>query len=175
VAREHLGLDPGPMTIHHRDARLALGDQPPASLDVVIGDVFHDVAVPYHLTTREHAALIRERLRPGGLYAMNLVDSFPDPRLLKAVVKTLGTVFAEVDVWMDGPPLADRVTFIITATDAPGLPDEVAARAGPPRNWSRVTDMLGRFGVSMDSVPVLTDDYAPVEQLIAHLLTGRDG
>ena len=175
VAREHLGLDPALMTIVHRDARLALADQPAASLDVVIGDVFHDVAVPYHLTTRELAALIHERLRPGGLYAMNLVDSFPDPRLLKSVVKTLGEVFEHVDVWMDGPPRADRVTFIVTATDAPPLPDQVAARTGPPRSWSRVTDMLDSFGVSMDSVPVLTDDYAPVEQLIAHLLTGRDG
>jgi hypothetical protein len=35
--------------------------------------------------------------------------------------------------------------------------------------------MLDRFGVPMDSVPVLTDDFAPVEQLIAQLLTGRDG
>ena len=163
------------MTVLHQDARMALARQPPASLDVIIGDVFHDVAVPYHLTTREFATLVHERLRPGGLYAMNLVDSFPDPRLLKSVVATLREVFAEVDVWMDGPPGANRVTFILTATDAPPLPDEVAARTGPARTWARVTDMLDRFGVPMDSVPVLTDDYAPVEQLIAHLLTGRDG
>jgi hypothetical protein len=32
--------------------------------------------------------------------------------------------------------------------------------------------MLDRFGLPMDRVPVLTDDYAPVEQLIAGLLTG---
>ena len=175
TARTALGLDTEGLEILHQDARMALARQPPASLDVIIGDVFHDVAVPYHLTTREFATLVHERLRPGGLYAMNLVDSFPDPRLLKSVVATLREVFAEVDVWMDGPPGANRVTFILTATDAPPLPDEVAARTGPARTWARVTDMLDRFGVPMDSVPVLTDDYAPVEQLIAHLLTGRDG
>lgn len=172
TARDELAVDLDGIRGLHQDARLALARQPTGGLDLVIGDVFHDVAVPYHLTTREFAAQIRERLRPGGLYAMNLVDAFPDPRLLKSVVATLRQVFQQVDVWMDGPPQADRITFILTASDAPPLPDEIPARTGPARTWLRVTDMLDRFGVTMDRVPVLTDDYAPVEQLIADLLIG---
>lgn len=172
VATERLFLDPKGLRILHQDARLALGREPEAGLDVIIGDVFHDVAVPYHLVTREFAALVRSRLTADGIYAMNLVDAFPDPRLLKAVVKTLRTEFRQTDVWMEGPPEASRVTFVITATDAGRLPDEVAARGGIPRRWSRVTDMLDRFGTPMDEVPLLTDDYAPVESLIADLLIG---
>ncbi|MFZ0791039.1 MAG: fused MFS/spermidine synthase [Chromatiaceae bacterium] len=172
TARDELAVDLNGIRVLHQDARLALAKQAPGSLDLVIGDVFHDVAVPYHLTTREFAAEIHTRLGPGGLYAMNLVDAFPDPRLLKSVVATLRQVFRQVDVWMDGPPRANRITFIVTASDAPPLPDEIPARTGPARSWFRVTDMLDRFGVPMDRVPVLTDDYAPVEQLIAGLLTG---
>lgn len=172
TARERLFVDTDGMEVIHRDARLVLAERPAQSLDVVIGDVFHDVAIPYHLTTREFFAQIHERLRPNGLYAMNLVDAFPDPRLLKSVVRTLREAFEQVDVWMAGPPEAERVTFIITASDAPALPDEVPARTGMPRTWSRVTDMLDRFGVPMAQAPVLTDDYAPVEQLIGRLLTG---
>ncbi len=73
---------------------------------------------------------------------------------------------------MEGPPEASRVTFVITATNAGRLPDVVAARGGLPRRWSRVTDMLDRFGTPMDAVPLLTDDYSPVESLIADLLIG---
>ncbi len=175
TARDELAVSLDGIRVLHQDARLALARQPKGSLDLVIGDVFHDVAVPYHLTTREFAAQIHERLRPGGLYAMNIVDAFPDPRLLKSIVATLRTVFQQVDVWMDGPPLANRITFIVTASDAPPLPNEIGARTGPARTWVRVTDMLDRFGMPMDKVPVLTDDYAPVEQLIADLLTGSGG
>jgi len=139
TARDELAVDLDGIRVLHQEARLALGKLAPGSLDLVIGDVFHDVAVPYHLTTRELATQIRERLGAGGLYAMNPVDAFPDPRLLKSVVATLRQVFRQVDLWMDGPPLANRITFIVTASDAPPLPDEIPARTGPARSWSRVT------------------------------------
>ncbi len=174
TAAEHLYLSPEGMQIAHRDARLALADEA-EPFDVVVGDVFHDVAIPFHLVTGEFAALVKEKLRPGGIYAMNLVDSFPDPRLIKAMVKTLHMEFAFVDVWMEGMPEHPRVTFVLTASDAPRLPETVAARQGFERAWHRVTEKLMEIGTPPDALPVLTDDYAPVERLIAGLLVGRDG
>ena len=174
TAVEHLYLSPEGMHIAHRDARLALAEET-GPLDVVVGDVFHDVTIPFHLVTREFAALVKEKLRPGGIYAMNVVDSFPDPRLLKAMVKTLRLEFAFVDVWMEGMPEHPRVTFVLTASDGPRLPETVAARQGFERAWHRVTEKLMEIGTPPDALPVLTDDYAPVERLIAGLVVGRDG
>ena len=53
AAQEWMNVNTTNMTILHHDARLALRDTLPNSLDVIIGDVFHDVTLPYHLTTRE--------------------------------------------------------------------------------------------------------------------------
>jgi predicted membrane-bound spermidine synthase len=172
LATESLFLEPERMDIIHRDARLALQDQPAGSFDVIVGDVFHDVAIPQHLVTREFAAIVRERLTPDGLYLMNVVDSFPDPRLIKAITKTLQTEFAQVDLWMEGVPKDPRVTFIVTATNAGRLPKTVQSRTGPSRNWSRMTEDILAFGTATAALPVLTDDYAPVERLIADLLVG---
>jgi len=174
TAAESLGLEPAGMTIEHRDARLALADAD-GPFDVIVGDVFHDLAIPFHLVTAEFAALVRERLRPDGLYLMNVVDAFPDPRLIKAIAKTLQTQFRHVDIWMDRVPEAERVTFIISASNGPRLPKTVLARHGFRRAWSRMTEDIMAFGTPPTEIPVLTDDYAPVERLIAGLLLGKDG
>jgi MFS family permease len=174
TAVEHLYLAPEGMRILHEDARVVLArEQGP--FDVVVGDVFHDLAIPYHLVTREFARLVKSRLAPGGLYTMNVVDAFPDPRLVKAVVKTLETEFRHVDVWMEGMPDANRVTYVLTASDASRLPERVDARASFERTWLRVTEQLSAVGTHPSEIPILTDDYAPVERLIAGLLVGPDG
>jgi len=172
TAVERLFLRPEGLHIQHRDARLALraATEP---FDVVVGDVFHDVAIPFHLVTREFAALLRTRLTPNGLYLMNVVDAFPDPRLIKAIVKTLQTEFVHVDLWMDGVPKAERVTFIISASNGTRLPKTVTARNGFERTWARMTEDLMAFGTPPDQLAGLTDDYAPVERLIAKLLVGE--
>ncbi len=79
IAAERLYVEPADFTIHHGDARATLAREPPASFDVVVTDAFHDIAIPYHLVTREYAALVRSRLRDGGLLVTNVVDAFPDP------------------------------------------------------------------------------------------------
>jgi predicted membrane-bound spermidine synthase len=199
LAKARLFLDPGGLRIVHRDARLALRDagaglltesaadrpaEPSAErapdrsasrFDVIVGDVFHDVAIPQHLVTREFAALVKSRLTPDGIYLMNVVDAFPDPRLIKSITKTLATEFRAVDLWLEGVPEDPRVTFVVTATNGPRLPKTVTARTGPPRAWTRMTEDILAYGTDPAQLPLLTDDYAPVERLIADLLIGEDG
>jgi hypothetical protein len=174
LAEAELFLNPEGIEIIHRDARLALADQT-GRFDVIVGDVFHDVAIPQHLVTREFAALVKDRLEPDGLYVMNVVDAFPDPRLIKSITKTLSSEFQHVDLWMEGVPDDPRVTFVVTATNGQRLPKTVSARTGPPRTWSRMTEDILAFGTPADALPLLTDDYAPVERLISDLLIGEDG
>jgi MFS family permease len=173
IAADRMFLDPAGMEIIHRDARMALAAHP-GPFDVVVGDVFHDVAIPYHLVTREFAAMVRQRLAPDGIYAMNVVDVMPDPRLVKAIIKTLRTEFQHVDVWMEGPPSHPRTTFVLTAHDGERLPSFVRARAGFERGWHQVTELLLSMATPLEELPLLTDDHAPVERLIASLLVGPD-
>ncbi|MCB1772464.1 MAG: fused MFS/spermidine synthase [Gammaproteobacteria bacterium] len=182
VARETLFLDDSDMRVIHGDARVVL-DRLDADerFDVIVGDAFHDVSVPYHLVTREFARLLHDRLRDDGLYVLNLVDVYPGGRLAGAMVRTLRTEFAHVEVWLDQVPReATRVTYVISASDAPtpvrGREDNLASAMRPRRQWTRVTDRIDEaLHGELARVPVLTDDNAPVEQLISALFTTDAG
>jgi len=104
-------------------------------VDVIVGDVFHDIADPYHLVMREYGVPVHDRLAPGGFCTLSVVDVCPDPRLVKSRLKTLRTVFAGVRVWIGDETLPDsRVSFVIPAGEhvggagAPACESRLAAR-----------------------------------------------
>ena len=174
AAREDLWLDPaGTIRILHQDGRTALQDLPAEPLfDAVLGDAFHDITVPPHLVTIEFAREISRRLRPGGTYALNVVDSLRAPRFLFAVVKTLQPVFAAVEVWADADQLASggRTTFVVAAGDRATPVGRLASPRDGTRRWLRWPggDLAARIAAS--GVPVLSDDYAPVDRLLRHVM-----
>src|SRR3954452_9850588 len=78
----------GDLAVEIADARAALARRHRRAYDLVIGDVFDGPHTPRHLTTLEFAADVRRVLRPGGVYAMNLIDD-PPHRLARRQVATL--------------------------------------------------------------------------------------
>lgn len=170
LARDRMFLDTQGMEIIHQDARMALSERSGERFDIVIGDVFHDVAVPYHLTTLEYAQLVKQRLVEEGLYAMNVVDAHPDPLLVKSLYKTLSEAFAHVHVWLEAlPTVTERVTYVISASDrAP--PARIDSRSGFARSWQRLPEETLSVGTPLDALPVLTDDFVPVDRLISRLI-----
>lgn len=174
TAQAQLYLDTSRMRVIHDDARRTL-ERLDESFDVVVGDVFHDVAIPFHLITRDFFELVRAHLNEGGMLALNVVDAFPDPRLVKSVVKALEAVFPHVAVWADQlPDEPTRVTYLITARSTSPWPDLVKSRHPPARTWVRIDQPMRETGTPMADLPSLSDDYAPVERLIADLLVGSN-
>lgn len=174
TARDALYVDTAGMTVFHEDARRVL-QRSSGTFDVVVGDVFHDVAIPFHLVTREFFSLVAGKLAPDGMLAMNVVDAFPDPRLVKAVLKTLQQVLPHTAVWIDHLPEGEtRATYVITARRTAPWPDAVTARRGLPRRWYRIDEPMLITGTPLAELPVLSDRYAPVERLIAGLLIGAN-
>ena len=176
TAARALYLDEAGMRILHTDARMALRRLDGERFDVVVGDVVHDLSVPYHLLTREYAALVKSRLAPDGLYVLNVIDAYPDPRLVKSILNTLRAHFRYVHVWLealpDGPA---RETFILSATDRFEPPRTLTAQRGFERRWVRVTRHLESNGTPLDALPVLSDEFVPVERLIGRLVLGGLG
>ncbi|MCP4305382.1 MAG: spermidine synthase [bacterium] len=166
IASDDLGLDPDSLDIHTGDARVTMRATEEGAYDVVIGDAFGGPAVPWHLTTREFAEEFSERLRPGGFYVLNLID-YPPLGFAKAETATLASVFSDVAViapatYLDG---AHGGNFVLVASDSPlditALQAELAER-----NSSGI--VLSGAGVASFAAgaEILTDDYAPVDQLI---------
>lgn len=176
VARRELFVDDSDMRVIHGDARAILSRLPAGErFDIIVGDAFHDVSVPYHLVTREFAELLRHRLTGDGIYVVNLVDVYPNGRFAAAMVKTLSAVFSEVEVWLHRAPAGGaRVTYVISASMVPtalaGTGTRLHAVTRPARIWQRITGEVEGDGRSPD-IPVLTDDNAPVEQLVSALFT----
>src|SRR5699024_11100007 len=56
------------------DGRLGLGELDSNSRDLVVGDAFGGVSVPWHLTTRRAMTDVRRVLDEDGVYAANLID-----------------------------------------------------------------------------------------------------
>jgi spermidine synthase len=164
VVDAELGYEPGPdVDIRIGDARRTLTGLADESADVVIGDAFGGRTVPWHLTTREFVEEIDRVLRPGGLYVVNLIDSGAQ-RFVRAEVATISSVFAHLAVAQDGPSAEGQAgNAVVVASDGPlddALLRSMLADAGD--SGAYVGD-LGRF---VAGASVLTDDRAPVDQLI---------
>jgi spermidine synthase/MFS family permease len=146
------------------DARLTLPELAEDSADVVIGDAFASRSVPWHLATQEYVDEIERVLRPGGVYAANVIDG-PDRGFLRAYAATIATRFDHVAIVLGEVAAAGGGgNSVIVASDAPI--DEAALRAAIADDadpGELVDDPTG----FLDGAQVLTDDFAPVDQLIA--------
>ena len=165
IDRERLGLDDVPdLEVRIGDARTAIADLPDDSYDVVVGDAFGSLAVPWHLTTREMVAEVRRVLRPGGTYALNVID-FPPLAFAKAETATLLDAFEHVLVMAPPETVAgdDGGNIVLVASDRPIDTAALAARAGTRGEPGSVTSDAEAFAGDAD---VLTDDDAPVDQLL---------
>ena len=170
AAQQAMFVDTQHMEIIHRDARTVL-HRSRQKYDVVVTDVFHDISVPYHMVTQEFAQTVKKKLSNNGLYLINIVDIFPNAKLVKSLIKTLQQEFQYVDVWLDNAPnKITRTTYVISANNSRSLPDTIFAQRGFERRWLRINEPLSQTGISTEYLPVLTDDYVPVELLLAGLL-----
>jgi len=152
LARERLGVRTGPaLEVRVGDARVTLRDERPASADLVVGDAFGGRAVPWHLATAEFAADIRRVLRPGGVYALNIID-YPPLGLVRAEAATLLEAFDAVALVTHPEPGGN---FVFLASDG----------ALPGTDEARVLDRAGVERLAAGADP-LRDDDAPADQLL---------
>jgi len=159
VNRSHLGLKDTPeIEIVHEDARLALRERPDDErYDLVLGDAFNDIAVPYHLTTKEFNEEVADRLTPRGIYMVNLIDG-RDYDFLRSYLATFSETFRNIGLLTPpGQPVqGERSTFVVVGSQSP-----------LPRLRTIVTnELLQPFLQEKDTVE-LTDDHVPVDQLLA--------
>jgi spermidine synthase len=173
LSQDELGLEvTDDLEVLLGDARLTIADTPSDAFDLVIGDAFGGVAVPWHLTTLEFTELVHDRLRPGGTYVMNVVD-YGDRGFLRAEIATVAEVFDQVAVLGRAGSLDPDATgvggnYVVIASDD-DLPLEAIRAANERRG--RDDDLVTgeELDAFVDGARVLTDDHAPVDQLLTPL------
>ena len=167
LVRDELALQTSPdIETRIGDARLLLPHEPAQSFDVVVGDAFGGRSVPWHLTTREFLETVEQVLKHDGFYVMNLID-YPPLEFARAEVATMLSVFEHVAVIAPIPFLEGTSggNYVIVGSQRVLPWDEIQrrtmVRGGSESVWA---DAAARAFAR--SAPILTDDFAPVDQML---------
>jgi spermidine synthase len=190
ISKQYFHLEESPrLRIHCEDGRRFVR-RTELKYDLVVLDAYTiGGQIPFHLTTREFMEEVKSKLAPGGVLLANINASLEGKksRVLRAEQKTFQQVFDAVHVFPR--PLADTERV-------PGKPlDQLRTRNvmlialnGEP-SWERKRVVEFATGVAkrgeaptptflddaermlegllpIQDVPILTDDYAPVDTMV---------
>ena len=135
--------------------------------DWILVDAYREGSVPPHLKTREFYTLLKDRLAPGGVVALNLHRG---NRLFASDQATLRAVFPEVHLFaVPGTGNAVALAFAGPAPDFARLtpdtflPERHAVKTLPDHLAQALRNHSG--AVTETQATILTDDFSPAEFL----------
>ncbi|SNR91058.1 hypothetical protein SAMN04488107_0584 [Geodermatophilus saharensis] len=167
IDREQLGLETSEdLQVRVGDARVGLTAEPAGERDLVVGDAFGGLSVPWQLTTVEALELVDRALTGDGVYVANLIDH-PPLGFVRAELATMRRVWPHVLLLARAPVLAGEDGGNLVAVGAHRPLDEAAladALHAQDSQW-RVASGAEVAAFAGDA-RVLTDDAAPVDQLL---------
>jgi spermidine synthase len=177
IARQYFDVKTGPrLSIHEADGRQFLR-RAEQKWDMILLDAYYSDTVPFFLTTREFFTIAKSRLSPGGVLVNNVVGQVTGPRskFFRSVYKTMAEVFPRVSAFKvraSGGTWINIEVFAVNASQSFPLSD-LRQRAAQLQGKlikddklpQRLDDHVSQ-PVATGDVPVLTDDYAPVDALL---------
>ena len=157
--------------------------------DLVILDAFTiGGQIPFHLTTQEFMREIRDVLEPDGVFLANITSAIEGPgsRILRSEYKTVASVFQGIYLFprpsdperaqaaLSAPSKARNVILIGLTQPGNWTPQTIAGSAelltrnGGVYSPTFLDDALRLYQgpVRTEDVPILTDDYAPVDTMV---------
>ena len=160
AARRYMGLGRiRRLRVITEDARPFL-ERTHERFDLILVDAYRQPYVPFYLATQQFFRLVRSRLRPGGIVALNVATVGGDHRLAEGIAGTLRSEFPQVLTWQ-----ALKLNQLVLGFDHPISRRRLgAAVALTPARIRVLTRLLaGHVREAAPSVQPWTDDRAPVE------------
>ena len=179
------------LRVHVQDGRMFIHNSK-KKYDLIVLDAYTAGGrIPFHLTTKEFLSDVRDRLKPNGIALMNVISAVSGPasKMFRSEYKTFKEVFGKEHVYVFPKQHAsidpERSTNVILIATGPGhrrrlSPREIEQRANGmvASGKLKMASLAGDEGyasnvlpdrelrqVKQDDVPVLTDDYAPVDMM----------
>ena len=184
AAHEAFGLPANtPIRIYNLDARNHVEDllsrldegEDAGRFDLVYGDAFSHYSPPFHLTTYEFNEKVRRLMSPGGVFLANVIDIYQSGLFLGAMINTFERSFPHVYVLstiFGGPSDDDyRDTFVVVGSGRLlKLNDlDFDVYKGSLVEQHHLATLRRR-----SNNLVLTDDFAPVGNLLAPVVAMAD-
>jgi len=181
VARKYFFLDTSnpKIKIHTEDARKFLFNYE-GKYDIIILDAFSKDYVPFHLMTMEFYSLLFDKLTDDGVVISNHIGSPNDKQstsdLYRANLKTFLEVFPKVYVFLTD--YSKAIQNIILApvktenADEYNNSDKIEITGMQELNTKVIDEVIYKdyvletAQITLDDVPILTDQHAPVENLL---------
>jgi spermidine synthase len=183
TAYEMMGVAPDSRIVSYNlDARLVLDQlQGGPKYDLIFGDAFNDLSVPYHLTTHEFNQKVRRVLNDDGFYLINVIDKFRGGMFLSSFVRTLKQSFPHVYVMSAGTPWLSSTsfanTYVVVGTPTPLDQERLKQVRGQGSSGNPITNVMPaevmEEWLRTNPSVLLTDDYAPADNLVAPLFAER--
>lgn len=141
------------------DARGVVAGLEDGTFDLVVGDAFGGLSVPWHLTTSEFLADIHRVLGPDGIYVVNVIDG-KDLRFARSHAATVAERWPHLTVVAPPRDTRANVNYVLVGSQTPLDDLTIDGDDGRVLTGSEAVDWIGGAGA-------LIDDFAPVDQLIA--------
>jgi spermidine synthase len=180
VAKKYFFFKDGKnLRVHAQDGRLFL-TRTAQRYDLILLDAYYTDAIPFHLTTREFFQTAEKKLTPNGIVVANVIGAVTGPggRITRSVAKTLREVFPQIYLFptrkSDNMSLDTVQNVIVIATKERQRLDirEITKRASAisrdlfPNPLKDIAVSYVDAKIPDQDVPVLTDDYAPTDNLL---------
>jgi len=170
LAKQYFNLEDDPrLTSIHEDGRTYINNTD-KKYDAILGDAFTSYySVPYQLATVEAVARIYDLLTENGVAIINIASAIEGPagKFLRAELATYREYFPQVFIFPVSVPNSARSfqNIIMVAMKSDQAPNFMSTNP----EYQEYLDHLWTEEVTGD-MPVLTDDYAPVDYYINQAL-----
>lgn len=165
--------------VHAQDGRLFL-TRSPQRYDLILIDAYFTDAIPFHLTTRDFFQTAERKLSPNGIVVINVIGAVTGPsgKITRSIAKTLREIFPQIYLFptrrADNASLDTVQNVIVIATKESQRIDirEITKRAAAlgrglfPEPVKDIAVSYVESRIPDHDVPVLTDDYAPTDNLL---------
>jgi spermidine synthase len=180
IAKSHFNVrEAKNLRLHTQDGRLFL-TRTQNQYDIILIDAYYADAMPFHLATREFFELAQRKLTSNGIVVANLISAVTGPsgRIARAFVKTERRVFPQAYVFAARRAEnvgADSIQniIVIATKDKQRLDIKEIVKRAASLDKSLFPEPIQDISVSYydgplpdQDVPVLTDDYAPTDNLL---------
>jgi spermidine synthase len=179
IAKDHFNIKEGKnLRLHALDGRLFL-TRTQNQYDIILLDAYFTDAIPFHLTTREFFELAQKKLTPNGIIVANLISAVTGPsgKIVRAFVRTQRQIFPQTYVFAarrpDNVSLDTIQNVIVVATrDKQRLDIKEIVKRAAAIDKGLFPDPIQDIAVAYfdrpipEDVPILTDDYAPTDDLL---------
>lgn len=144
--------------------------------DVIVADAYSEkIHIPFHLATKEFFQSAYDRLKPGGVFGLNVSGFDRSDPVVEAVANTASLVFGSVS--LARVPLGRN--YMLYAVKGKGhVPPSDCDPSLLPPGLVPLLEKIGTYGLTRrvahdPRLPILTDDRAPLEMMCDRDLVRR--